>query len=504
MSNKSDVFNLVERMTSVERRYFKVFTQAFKKNSDHVRLFDFISNQKSKNENLLEKFEIGFNGNKAALKRRYLKTQILTSLRNYYKDQTPGLIIMNLLQDVEILYHKKLFIQCEKTLKRAKKVAIKHERFGLYLEILNWERRLISSTLENYTLNEKDIALEEKKTHEKYNNVVWAKQLHSTVFEFKKEHGFLITKGSDSLRELIPIKEFNSLNMLVSERASFYYYWASSIYYWILSDFEKSYQFTSKLTLEYKNVIDPEDFFYGILEHLTACICTHRYEELLNNINIIEELVENEAFGDYSAVKDRFFYYKANYSSIAYTVLGKRIELINTLNIITDRINEKDNPLVPQIEQVLKSTIGHAWFALGNFTRAKKLYWEILNTPKSQIRNDVYDNAKLYYPFILFEMEEYELMEYEAKSSHIHFLQNEERYSYVLIILRELLKLKSYDSKKEKKEFAKVVLEQIEKKLVDKETPSHFEDFLLKFWAKSIINNSSCLSEAQKGITIEN
>ena len=92
-------------------------------------------------------------GNKTTLKRRYLKNALMESLRSDYRTSTIGIIIMNHIQDAEIFYKKLLYRDCVKSLSRAKKLAEKHERFGLHLEILNWERRLIGSTMELHSIS---------------------------------------------------------------------------------------------------------------------------------------------------------------------------------------------------------------------------------------------------------------------------------------------------------------------------------------------------------------
>lgn len=491
-----DLFDLVKSLNKAEKRYFKMMSKVFKETSEHIRLFDFLEKSKSWYSGLLENFESGYSGNQAALKKRYLKEQIFNSLRSYHKKQTATSVILILIQDIEILYHKRLFQQCAKTVSKAKRIAGNHERFGLYLELLGWERRLIASTLDTYNITETTISKEEDVIHAQYRNVVWAKQLQSKVFEFKKKNGFLKSGQIKELNALVSKDEIENAPQLLSKRASFYFLWAQSIYFWMLSDHEKSYATSNKISKVYSDVVNPEDYFFGLLEHITACICTHRYEEVLARLIDLEGLIEKEVFGNYPAIRERFLYYQENYSLIANVILGRKEPLKKFVNQVVERLEREKENNMSQIRQVLNSTLGHVYFVLEDYEQSKNLYWSILNVSKGDLRRDILDNAKLFYLFILYEMRKYDLLEFELDSSYKYFNQNRKRYTYELNMIKKLMKVSDFSSNTEREHFAHEVLKQMQSKIENNKNADHFEDYLLLFWANSVIKNTSCLKES--------
>lgn len=485
---------LIQKMSGAEKRYHFLMSKAFKKNPEHLRLFKFIQKQKNWNDTMFADFERGYSGNEAALKKRYLKEMILDSLRGFHKKRTVGRIIMNHIQDAELFYHKLLFKECLKTLEKANTLAEKHERFGLHIEIIGWKRRLIGSTLEKYAISESDLDTEEAIIHKKNDMELKSRKMQATIFEYKKKYGFLDKKHHNELKNLLPeTLSFNS-ESINSKRAEFYVLWANSLYHSMLAEHESSYKNTSLITLKFADVVDPEDHFYGMLEHLTSCIYTHRYHEVIRRILELEKSIESEHFADNIAINERFFYYKFNYLLIAYAALSQESKLKAHITHILRELAIKKDKLSEPMLFVLKGTMAEVYFIMGDYVESKNYCKEILNFTKHAVRKDIIDNFKVFYLFILLELNEFDLLQSEARSNIKYFKQNPSIYKIPLEISR--LFLKHEEGKKGKTiELAGNLMSLFGEKFAFNDNQKYFDDLFLYLWAKSKLSGKSSFDE---------
>ncbi|MEO1435761.1 MAG: hypothetical protein AAFV80_09515, partial [Bacteroidota bacterium] len=138
------LFLLVHSMTSAERRHFKLFVERTgKKANNYVRLFDAIFKQQEYDEvKLKAKFKQETFIRQLHVTKNQLHQLLLRSLRNKASRETVQQKLLNYLADMENLYQRELFDQCYEIGRKAEKLALRHEKFSLYLEVLFWMRRL--------------------------------------------------------------------------------------------------------------------------------------------------------------------------------------------------------------------------------------------------------------------------------------------------------------------------------------------------------------------------
>lgn len=152
-------------MTPSEKRYFKRFglLQQKKDSNKYTLLFDAINDQiEYDEESLLKQFE-GFDlvNNFSEIK-KYLFNQIQKALRNYHSQSSIDVILYNYLCDISVLYSKELYEECDKMIKKAKKLAATHEKFSMLLLLNEWKRNVLRishhvSGIEEYLTSEIDL-----------------------------------------------------------------------------------------------------------------------------------------------------------------------------------------------------------------------------------------------------------------------------------------------------------------------------------------------------------
>ncbi|MAR68633.1 MAG: hypothetical protein CL833_15395, partial [Crocinitomicaceae bacterium] len=149
MKASTELFDLVQSLTKSEKRFFKLTSSLQSGEKNYLKIFDHIEKQKVYDEDLLkhefrnETFVKHFPSEK-----NHLYKLILKSLRSFHSDKTISSILKQEVKNIEILYRKALFAECNKFVTRAKKQAIMHEKFYYWFELLGWEKLLLEEAYE--------------------------------------------------------------------------------------------------------------------------------------------------------------------------------------------------------------------------------------------------------------------------------------------------------------------------------------------------------------------
>jgi hypothetical protein len=109
-----------------------------------MRLFEFIDKQKEFSETDVKAyFRKEVFVKQLTRTKNYLYNLILSSLRDYHTETSMRLKVRNLISEIEILYSKSLFDQCEKLVKRTRELIDKHELIEQKIDLLYYEHWLI-------------------------------------------------------------------------------------------------------------------------------------------------------------------------------------------------------------------------------------------------------------------------------------------------------------------------------------------------------------------------
>lgn len=196
------LFKLIRKMTPSEKRYFKRFglLQQKKDSNKYTLLFDAINEQNEyKEQALLKQFKgYDFINNFSEIK-KYLFNQIQKALRNYHSQSSIDIILYNYLSDISVLYGKELYIECSRIIKKAKKIATKHEKFSILLLLNEWKRNVLRIShhvdgIQNY-LDQEVIKDQEYIACVENESIFFNKSLELTLHLRKKGPDHKITSG---------------------------------------------------------------------------------------------------------------------------------------------------------------------------------------------------------------------------------------------------------------------------------------------------------------------
>ncbi|MFK8007725.1 MAG: hypothetical protein AB8H03_15210 [Saprospiraceae bacterium] len=151
MKNPKDLHRIIKSLSKAEKRHFKMCVNSVHKNeNNYTILFDAIDRQEEYNENkLLRKLKKHPFSKQISRTKYLLYEQILKVLRQLYSSRSEHAKLGSLLDSAEVLFNKTFYQQALEVLKRAKKIAIANELYGLQQEIMEREKLLLPY-LENH------------------------------------------------------------------------------------------------------------------------------------------------------------------------------------------------------------------------------------------------------------------------------------------------------------------------------------------------------------------
>ena len=150
MKPSTELFKLIKSLSKSEKRFFKLSSSLQQGEKNYLKIFDYIETQDEYNEASLKKeFKKETFIKHLPSEKNHLYKLILKSLRSYYAEQNVNSTLKQELKNVDILYNKALYKECEKFVSRAKQIAEKNEKFYYWFELISWEKKLLESAYES-------------------------------------------------------------------------------------------------------------------------------------------------------------------------------------------------------------------------------------------------------------------------------------------------------------------------------------------------------------------
>jgi tetratricopeptide (TPR) repeat protein len=175
-----------------------------------------------------------------------------------------------------------------------------------------------------------------------------------------------------------------------------------------------------------------------------------------------------------------------------YIISGYFNEGLNIVDEVQDWLKKYSGRINKSEELKVIYSIAYLYFGEGDLSRS--LYWlnKILND-KSENRLDYKAFARIMNLIIHYELENYDLMEYEYKSLKRYLTKKDKLYEYENLIIKTLIKLPDINDKKERI----FQLELLKKEIVSKLNQSEGSDkkaldyFDILSWIESRIQSKS-------------
>ena len=298
MARKDLLTDLINSLSTNEKRYFTLFSSISPGEQNFKKLFKALDGEPGYDSKVINQ-KLGNTRMNIAYEKAYLQKMLLKSMRNYNEDGTTEISIHNSLIDIEVLFNKQQYDLALVFIKKAIRDAESKERFALLLQLMGWEKRCMMR-LGRYVDLEKQYIKGGKKESEiiaLLENASQYRALQYYVLSVVSLKGN-VTRASDKKKLAAVIKH---PLMKSADRAKSFY--AKMIYYEILTNWyhhgfelKKAYTTTRKvLQLFEKNAkwIDqnPQAYFSFIGNYFNRALALDEMKEAKEAIDKIERLI---------------------------------------------------------------------------------------------------------------------------------------------------------------------------------------------------------------------
>jgi len=487
MSKLFDVYSLVSSLSQTEKRYFKLFAQLQKTQSNYIVLFDILNNCKNFDEQIIHnKISKKNNATPVASVLTKLSQLILKSVVNYHNKNDIAA------ESIKFLISKGLYEEGVRLLKQKKKKAYINESYLELVTLLNSELILIEVMQLSKNTSEKIKAIQ--KEHLLFinhiNEYANLRFIYTELIIFARMYG--VIKNNSSLTKLNSIvsneliyknKKYDSV------RNQAFYSQIMGLYYFIKQDYEQSRIFLQKTISIYEQYAfvaleNPKQLSNMLGNLLLTLLFTKKLSHFKEYVKKFKSSVEQFPFSKTAKIDFQIKLYSLN---LRYYWITKEFNIGLKLSLeIESWIMKNKSRLVSHYLEVLFLFIALQYFAVSDFNKA--LFWNN--------KNIYYKNTKLAFSeifsfsSILNIIIHYELKNYILLESILNRNYQKERFSVLgNIVITHLRKILLLKNKKPKTIFNDLYNEvnNIQKNPFDKDIGYQY-DFLI-FWLENKLSD---------------
>lgn len=501
MYKKKDYVNeLIHALTNGEKRHFYNLYKDAEQSDDPANfwlLFESIRSGKSQVPNL--------KSDKRALTsaKRLLYENLLKSLRSLHENASVDISIQNLLTNVELLYNHSLAEQARLVLHKAYILAVKHEKFGLHIQALDWEKRL-NIVLTHNTRTIEALMEEERSVIEKMMQMKNLESIYSHILTLKRQYGYARGAVKDLLdRETIQSRLMPDLAACLSKKSVYYYNLILAVYYWMTFDHDRAFQHSKQLTRTNECNVLPNDYINGLLQHITSSVCIIRFGEAIATIDQSEQYINENKLNQSQPFTYLMITYHSIYKMIVYNYMGDTARL-SAIVTETERMLQVHQQALPFTNrQVILANLMNSYLGLNELDKCEKLWDQLFNKQSKTIRLDIYGDLYLFRLFLLLHDKNLPVLNSAAHSAAKFFKKHFDESNQFELELSLANKLKRDLNLENSKIFRATLLElktMILEFIIKLKVPFGFQEHYTRYviWADALAENKTYTEAAQE------
>ncbi len=452
--SQDELFELIQKMTVSEKGYFrKHYSSQSSGQNNYMRLFDVYEKLNEFDDSQIKKNLEGETFLKHLSRvKNYLYHQLLKGLNAYHAEKSIDHKLQQMIREVELLFYKTLTQQAQKVLQRAKKQAYEYERFKVVLELLDWEKKLINSTLyaahgsEEMERLHKEEKLILKTLNEEADS--WYKLVQCNVH--LKMQGFRSPKSKEHIEGVLNDPLLASDSNSLSTKARLGLYDALAYYYEAQVDYGRSYVFRKKIYQIWREQHGNHQKYFARQEvsflnhYMVACQYSYQFEELDELLKYAKQLPEE--LGSYANEEIRqvlfqsIFYIESNMLCSG----GRYQEGLE----MVEREQKQLDYYLPKLNKIFQSgflyNLAHMHFGAQNYDRALDYVNELLDL-KSDPRQFYFNMAASMFSIIVhFELGNDEILSSLVRSTKRKIKDREHRKKGETLLLNFFKKVPSF------------------------------------------------------------
>ena len=460
MKPSTDLFDLIKSLSKSEKRFFKLSSSLQAGDKNYLKIFDAVDKQNEYDEDALkELFKKETFIKHFPSEKNHLYKLILKSLRAYHSDNSVSSILKQEIKNIEILYKKALYPECNKFLTRAKKMAVTHEKFYYLFELLSWEKLLLEEAYEagEFTKDLDALIREEQDVIEKLNNLAAYHILYSKINYVFRSGGYV---RNDADRFLVEEISHHPLiigrNTALSRRAA-------TICFYIQGFCATANVDKETATLKFmrvKEILDdnplirrdlPKRYIRTLSNLLAIQIDTGQIDQALEMVETMRSFTKKSHFGTEDI---EIMVFKSTYLAELriYEKQGEFDKAIEIVDDIEKGIDASDGKINKEQELLFMFSIASVYFGAGKYKESLAWLNRVLNDNEPNLRQDIYSYARLFNLVVHYELGNYDLLEYIIKSTFRYLSKRQRDHEMEVMILNYMKRLSRMAGKPEELE----------------------------------------------------
>ena len=436
------LFYLIKSMSKSEKRYFKLFVAKEGGDKKFVRLFDLIDQQEAyKEEEILRKGP-SINPVQISNLKAHLYKRILQSLRMYQNASVKDIEIRELIDHAQILYNRTLYKQCLKILLKAKKLADKNDNLELLLEILKWEKTVMSQTVGKGNIKRvNNIIVQVRDVNSRINLINSFSNLSVKLSSIYMKTGFIRSekdykKINNIFNAGLPFYNENELSFL----EKLYLYDLLVGYYFFVQDFDKGCKYAKKLVQLFENSKERipgklDKYIKGLNSLMIAQYKLMKYYEFVETHKKLKSIRKMPDIELDSNIRLKLLKYTYVHEFNRIFMLG----IFDKGVALMDRIKPGLEDFIRQIDNHSRVIMYYkiACLYTGNSDFAEAIRWlnKIINLQEPDLREDVHSFARILNLVCHYELGNTDVIEYYLKSTYRFLLKKDDLFTYHHYIL---------------------------------------------------------------------
>lgn len=499
MKPSTELFDLIKSLTKSEKRFFKLHSSLQSGDKNYLRVFDAIDKQKEYDEDALKKqFTKETFIKHLPSEKNHLYKLILKSLRAFHAEGSVSGILKQEIKNIEILYQKALYSECNKLLHRAKRIARENERFYYWFELLSWEKMLLEEAYESgeFTKDLDALIEEEREVVEKLRNLGAYHILYSKINYVFRSGGYVRNEEEHLIvEEIAQHPLIKGKNTALSTRAATICYYTQGFCCCATRDWKTSLEKFTRV----KEILDnnpmvkadlPKRYIRTLHYMINGQMELGDMKSARANIKVLRELLGQPGFIGRNIETQIFM---ASYLS-ELRLLDRTGEHQKALAMVDEVLEGmEDKGLGLQKEHELEFFMAIACVYFGADQMNKALFWlnKVLNDNEPTLRQDIFTYARLFNLVVHYELGNYDLLEYIVRSTQRFLSKHHRAYQVESTLVDHIKRLARATDPELKVELFK----ELRKELTD-----HFKDpnesLVLKYfdvvsWVDSHIQGKS-------------
>ncbi len=448
MASFGDLFLLIKSLSKSEKRYFRLNSFSQSGNPKYVQLFDLLGDMEELDKSGISVlYEEGTNQQQVSATKNYLYDLILESLRSFHEKKSIDYELNNLYTNALVLEKRGLYGQALKLLKRAKKMAQKHEKHSMLVEIIR--RQLF---LEEHDSKNKNIRKDLERLHDELDAVLDKIYDEYRVFNLThKIFTFRMQKSKVENEEEKAYMESILSHPLMEEAAPpdsfvgklYYYHGHGLAKLMLFRDFKKAnyyYELALKTWDEYPEIKSENPKLYKnyISNFLNTCHINKRYDRFPKLLNVLESLPAKSI-----DQKAKDFVLISSLKLLYYLNTSKYKQAESLAPEILDGLNKFENNIEDSIKITFLYNITLLFFALEDHDQALDWVNRILNSTAAESRQDIQLIARILNLVFHYELGNDTILEYLYNSTYRGLKKVEKLDAFEKIVLQNLKKIQN-------------------------------------------------------------